>query len=252
MTEKHYNLGHFVWRELIAADVEAAKRFYGELLGWRFGEMPMGDGPAYTLIQVGEKMVGGMMPPPMPGMPSHWMSYVSVDDVDAATARVKAHGGSVAAGPMDIAVGRLAVVADPSGAHFTLWRSKDGDGGPVDRPALGEFCWETLSTPSGEGAQAFYPEVLGWKQGVGPAPDMLVFNAGELPVADVQVTTDMPPHWLTYVVVADAVAAREHAEKLGAHVIVPLIPVPGVGNIAIIADPVGGVVGLFEAHFPEA
>lgn len=250
MSEKHYNYGHFVWRELIATDVEKAKGFYGELCGWRFQDvqMPMG---TYTLIQNNGKEIGGLMASPMPGMPSHWMSYASVPEVDAAVERVKAHGGSVAAGPMDISVGRLAVVADPAGAHFTVWHAKDGDGGPVQQPQRGEFCWETLSVPDAGQTEAFYSAVLGWKRGVGPAPDMLVFNAGEVPVADVQVTTQAPPHWLTYIVVDDAATARDRAAKLGAHVLVPMIPVPGVGNIAIIADPVGGVIGLFEAQMPD-
>lgn len=251
MSEPHYNHGHFVWRELITSNIEAAKGFYGELLGWKFQTMDMPNGTQYTVAQAGEKMVAGIMAPPMPNMPTHWMPYASVADVDAAAKAAEAAGGSVAAPPMDISVGRFAVVADPGGAHFTVWKANDGDGGPVEVPGPGTFCWETVTVPDAGAITDFYKSVLGWRTDVGPAgPDSVVFKMGEFPVADVQVSDQAPPHWLTYVVAGEANAARERAKALGAQIIVPLIEVPNVGNIVLIQDPVGAFIGLFEPKFP--
>lgn len=248
--EPQYTFKHFVWRELMTPDVAAAKGFYGELLGWQFMSMPMPDGE-YTVIKLGEAFLGGMVASP-PGAPAAWLSYVSVPDVDAAAKAVEANGGKIVAPPMDIQPGRMAVVADPEGAHFTLWRSHSGDA-PVKTPGPATFCWETLTTPDAAASKAFYAAVVGWDVQIGPAgPDSVVFAAGEHPVADVQQTEAHPPHWLTYVVAGPLDEMREKAEGLGAQIVVPRIEVPKVGNIALIADPTGAFIGLFEPQMQIA
>jgi uncharacterized protein len=77
--------GAFSWCELMTTDVEAAKRFYTELLGWTTEEVP---GMSYTIVKTGGNGVGGIMavPPHAAGCPPQWGTYVTVDDVDA-TAR---------------------------------------------------------------------------------------------------------------------------------------------------------------------
>lgn len=248
MSDVTYTPGVFVWRELMTSDVGRARAFYSELLGWSFQDAPMGDF-TYTLIQSGEKQIGGMAPlDPSAGHPPHWMSYVSVDDVDAAAERAKQSGGSVPVGPMDIPnVGRFAVVGDRDGAYFSLFKSAQGDL-PQSMPGVGAFCWETLSAKDVDGAKQFYEAVVGWKVGPGPGgnPDVPVFRAGEAQVADVQKAEHFPPHWLTYVVVGKLEEARDRVEPLGGKVVVPLIEVPHVGRIALIADPTGAHIGLFE------
>lgn len=111
--------GSFGWNELMTNDVEAAKRFYEATLGWTFDGMPMEKG-TYWLAKVGDKMVGGVMNMEgvvPPGVPPHWFSYVEVDDVDARVAKIEAAGGMVMRAPFDIPeVGRIAILADPTGA----------------------------------------------------------------------------------------------------------------------------------------
>ena len=65
-----------------------------------------------------------MVGPQWQGVPAHWMSYFTVDDVDAAAAKVKELGGNVCVPPTDIPVGRFAVVSDPAGATFSLFKGK--------------------------------------------------------------------------------------------------------------------------------
>ncbi len=85
--------GVFSWNELITVDVDAAKAFYGELLDWTFQEMN-GGAMACTIAKAGEREVAGMMvKPPVAGdMPMTWWAYVTVDNVDARTARVESLG----------------------------------------------------------------------------------------------------------------------------------------------------------------
>ena len=115
--------GEFSWNELIASDEAAQKKFYTSLFGWKaeaFGDSEK----TYTLFKQGDTMVGGMMKCPQPGSPSHWLAYVSVDDVDATVANAKKLGGKSAVEPMDIPdVGRIAVLIDPKGAAIGLYKS---------------------------------------------------------------------------------------------------------------------------------
>ena len=236
----------------MTSDLEKAKGFYGELFGWKFEEMPMPSG-SYTMIKAGERFVGGMMakPPNMAEIPSHWVTYISVSDVDAAVAGATKLGGKAVFGPETMpGVGRMATVVDPNGAVLAVMRGEKGDGPLPERPSLGEFCWETLTTPDGTKSKAFYAALCGWKTVKGPVSDeMIVFgtDSGEQ-VADVQETKDVPPSWLTYVVVEKRDAARARAEKLGAKVLMPSIEVPNVGSIAVVADPNGAVLGLFQPN----
>lgn len=114
--------GAFCWNELVTKDLEAAKNFYTELLGWQLKESTAA-GMAYNEIVVGGEHIGGMyqMMAEQGDGPSHWMAYVAVDDVDAKARRVEELGGRVCVRPMDIPnVGRFCVVNDPTGATISL------------------------------------------------------------------------------------------------------------------------------------
>ncbi len=114
--------GSFCWNELMTSDAEASRKFYTELFGWESNEMKVGE-TNYTVFKSGDKMIGGMMQMTAEcgEMPSHWMSYVAVDDVDGTVARVESLGGKTCVPPSDIpTVGRFAVITDPSGATISL------------------------------------------------------------------------------------------------------------------------------------
>jgi uncharacterized protein len=110
--------GTLTWNELITTD-PAAVKFYEQVLGVTTSTMDMGTGE-YTLFHVGDQMVGGGTPPPMEGVPNHWHVYFAVDDADATAAKATELGGSVVVAPFDSPVGRMAVLADPQGAVFSI------------------------------------------------------------------------------------------------------------------------------------
>ena len=121
--------GTFCWNELASSNLGACKQFYAEIFGWQFKEnAPMADcdgaGMIYNEISVdGKKQFGGMfqMGKEFGDAPSHWMSYIAVDDVDAAAEKITALGGKICVPPMDIPdTGRFCVANDPSGATFSL------------------------------------------------------------------------------------------------------------------------------------
>jgi uncharacterized protein len=116
--------GTFCWNELATRDLDAAKSFYTELLGWQLKESNAA-GMAYNEIVTADgEHIGGLyaMGPECGGdAPSHWMAYVAVDDVDARAARVEGLGGKLCVPPTDIPnVGRFCVVTDPAGATISL------------------------------------------------------------------------------------------------------------------------------------
>ena len=124
MDDRMKNHGHIGWCDLMSDDVDRARDFYTGVLGWETEVMDVGQGP-YTVFKVGELPVAGLMAKPPEGpassAPTAWTSYVTVDDVDARTARVTGAGGVVLAGPMDIpTVGRMSIVQDPTGGVIGL------------------------------------------------------------------------------------------------------------------------------------
>ena len=112
--------GNFHWNELLTSDVERAKRFYGETIGWTFQPMPMPDGATYWVASMDGKPVAGIFPtnrPEYKGVPEAWMSYLAVDDVDARVKKAVAAGAKLMKPIFDIPdVGRLAILTEPGGA----------------------------------------------------------------------------------------------------------------------------------------
>jgi predicted enzyme related to lactoylglutathione lyase len=117
--------GALVWNECQTPDVAAAAKFYQELFGWGTDEMDMGPAGVYTVFTLNSEGVAGAMPPPMEGIPPHWGAVFAVDDCDGCVETARGAGGTILAGPMDIPVGRQAVIADPAGATFTVIKMAD-------------------------------------------------------------------------------------------------------------------------------
>jgi predicted enzyme related to lactoylglutathione lyase len=116
----------WIWHECVTSDVVGAKAFYTGLFGWTAQDVQMPTGP-YTLFLKNGANVGGCMPIPtengQPCCPPNWCSYVHVDDVDASANKAGDLGGKVVAGPMDVpGIGRFAVLLDPQGASFAIFR----------------------------------------------------------------------------------------------------------------------------------
>jgi predicted enzyme related to lactoylglutathione lyase len=113
----------FVHVELMTNDVEAAKKFYGSLFDWKLEDVPSMN---YTLIRVGEGTGGGMMKNPISLAPPSWLAYVEVSDVESTTRRARELGATVLKDRTEIPdMGAFSVLADPQGASFALWESKE-------------------------------------------------------------------------------------------------------------------------------
>ncbi len=111
--------GTFAWNELLTSDVEAAKRFYAQAVGWHFEPMQMND-RTYWVAKLADRPVAGIMDMEgvtPPGAPPHWFSYLEVEDVDRLAAAIESNGGRLLKPLFDIpGVGRIAIVSDHAGA----------------------------------------------------------------------------------------------------------------------------------------
>ena len=117
----------FVHVELQTNDLAKAKQFYSKLFDWKLQDMPMPGGGSYTMIDVGGGTGGGMMTNQAPGTPPHWMAYVGVDDVRAATRKAKDLGAKVVVDVMEVGeYGTMSVITDPTGATIAMWQPKGG------------------------------------------------------------------------------------------------------------------------------
>ncbi len=244
MSEPTWTPGQFVWRELLTQDVAASKDYYSKLFGWSFMESPANEGYFLITPPGGEKPIAGMLKIPMEGVPSHWLSYVSSDDVAASCARVTASGGKIFVPPKDVPnVGTFSVMADRTGAMFAVYRSASGDPQP-GMPGEACFCWETLMSSDKDAAKAFYGEAMGWKT---EESGHVIFKSGDAQVADLEGTPPgVPDHWLTHVVTKDVAASLKTAEEHGGTVVMPATPIPGIGQISCIRDPQGAHICPFQ------
>ena len=112
--------GEVCWNEYLASDTAAATAFYTGLFGWTADGM-VGESSGYTILKNGITPAAGLTHTPAPGIPSHWLTYILVEDCAVSAAKAQALGGKILSGPTDITPGRLAIVADPQGAVFGLF-----------------------------------------------------------------------------------------------------------------------------------
>ncbi|HYM44619.1 MAG TPA: VOC family protein [Solirubrobacteraceae bacterium] len=112
--------GALVWNELGSPDLDASTAFYSGLFGWAIAPFE-GSPEPYLSIKNGGASNGGIRPLTPPGTPPYWLVYFGVEDLDAALAKVAELGGVKHAGPIDIQMAKIAVVADPQGAVFALY-----------------------------------------------------------------------------------------------------------------------------------
>jgi uncharacterized protein len=254
-TFERYAQGTPSYAELVTPDQEGAKAFYGPLFGWDLEDVPMGDMGVYVAVSKGGDAVAGISGP-MPGMEDHpawWGVYLTVDDVDATTAKVAAAGGRVDAEPFDVFdMGRMSSIADPTGARVNLWQPRSSIGTELANEP-GTPIWNEVLTTDVAAATAFYAEVLGvgWEeQDMEGGPPYTCLMVDGRPVGGAMALTEemhgVPPHWNVYFNVESVDDTVDRATGLGATVVAPAFDVPTVGRLAALNDPQGGMFWLMQ------
>jgi predicted enzyme related to lactoylglutathione lyase len=271
-----YPAGVPCWLDTAQPDPEAAVSFYTGLFGWEFEDRMPADSPGrYFVAQLHGRDVAavGSQPEGLPPTPV-WNTYVWVDSADAATAKAKDAGGRVLVEPFDILdAGRMAMLADPEGAAFSVWQAKEHKGAQlVNEP--GTWNFSELNTRDRNGAEAFYRALFGWELqsfdlGAGEFNFWRLSGYGDhlakrdpdlrdrleadsapggfedavaalVPIAGDSSPEEMPAHWSVTFAVDDADAVADTAAKLGGKVLAAPFDAPYV-RMTVVSDPQGAV-----------
>jgi predicted enzyme related to lactoylglutathione lyase len=246
--------GRFVWYELMTTDVEAAKAFYANVVGWGTQDASM-PGMAYTLFTAGGASVSGLMDLPEDarrlGFKPGWLGYVGVDDVDATVDRIKQLGGGLHVPPKEIPnMSRFSVALDPQMATIALFKwLQGGQEQPAELDAPGRVGWHELLAADWEKAFAFYRELFGWQKAetdTGAVGTYQLFSAAGQTIGGMltKPSTVPVPFWLYYFNVGDIDVAIKRVKAGSGQVFTGPIEVPGDRWIAQCTDPQGAIFAL--------
>lgn len=247
-------LGKFVWYDQMSNDLPGSEKFYSKVVGWDLAPNTM-NAQKYTLLKVGDNMVGGLMPIPedaakMGARPA-WMGYIAVDDVKKYADKVKAAGGVIHRPPTEIPnIGTFAVAGDPSGAGFLLFKGDGGEAPMQDPMKPGHIGWHELHGGDPEKSFAFYSGLFGWTKGealnMGAMGTYQIFSTKGQQSGGMMKKMDQEPmaHWLYYISVDAIDAAQERMKSAGGQVIHGPMEVPGGAWIINGIDPQGAMFAL--------
>ncbi|MDQ3762100.1 MAG: VOC family protein [Actinomycetota bacterium] len=236
------------WADLAVSDVDAAKEFYAAVLGWTYSDRGAEYGH-YQMCQRDGHSAAGIGPLQSADQPPAWTTYLASDAVDDTARKITENGGTLIAEPFDIPdSGRLCIALDPQGAAFGVWQaSKDVGAEIYNEP--GSLVWNEAAVPDPEADRQFYSAVFGYSyQPVeGAGSEYTTFHRGGDPLGGIGGLSDspaeMPPHWMTYFMVADADTAVAAATELGATVLSGPLDTP-YGRMATITDPQGATFSI--------
>lgn len=245
------------WADAMFTDLEGAKQFYGDVLGWTFGESSSEYGN-YTQAYANGKAVAAVVPP-MPGQEgaSQWCLYFASPDAAATAAKIRESGGDVLMQPMRVGdFGTMCLAREPSGAVFGVWQGDAHEGfEAVAEP--GAYCWAEVFTREPEKADAFLSSVFPYrmKEMADEHVDFRLFDLGADPVLGrMRMGEEFPPEVPSYVnvyfTVDDCDAAVDRAVKRGAVLRFGPMTSP-FGRFAALTDPQGAHFSVIDVTTTE-
>lgn len=248
--------GQFVWYELMTSDAAGAKQFYPTVTGWSTEDWQNSD---YTMWTSGGIPLGGIVQLRADqleqGMRPNWMPYIESDDVDATARLAASSGGRVLFGPQDIpGTGRFAVLADPQGAVFAIYKSVSPTEGFDGDPIVGHFSWHELLTSDAAAALDFYRRLFGWDKAgdfeMGPSGIYQMYGHGGRRYGGIfnrsEEMGSVPPYWTCYVHVRDIDRAVAAVKKGGGTLMYGPTEVPGGDWVAGVMDPQRAAFALHQ------
>lgn len=253
---KKHQAGTFSWVDLATTDLEAAKKFYTELFGLKAVDTPAGPDMVYTMLNLNDKPVAAMYEfskeQHEQGLPPHWVSYVTVENVDETLEKAKALNGTIIQEGFDVFdSGRMGIIQDPTGAGLALWEPKQAIGAHF-KNIPGSLCWNELGTTDTEAAKSFFTQLFNWESHTSETVNITytVFLLDENPVAGMyqmpEEMGDIPSHWLPYFSVEDCDQSTAKAQEMGATVLQPPKYIPGTGKYSVLLDPQGAAFAIIK------
>ncbi|WP_030619773.1 VOC family protein [Streptomyces sclerotialus] len=240
------------WADAMLPDLEAGKRFYGELFGWSFVDGGPELGGYATALLDGRK-AAGLLPKRDGRMPTVWGVYFATSDIAATVAGVREAGGSVITGSTPIGdLGAMMLGVDPGGAVFGAWQAGRHEGFEAQAEP-GAYVWMGLSTRAPEAVDAFYGDVFGFEgvtDGAGATASFLPWRVagqereiGCRIVLDARAPAELPAHFTVFFLAEEMGAALRTVVRQGGKVLSEPQGTPG-GHLALVVDNQGAAFGL--------
>lgn len=252
--------------DLTVSDADRIRDFYQSVIGWTHMPLDMG-GYADYMMMANDQPAGGICHKRgvNAALPSHWMVYFIVSDMNASLQTVERLGGRILIRPQNNEGTRYAVIQDPAGAICALYEVA-----PVDEAGMtsqlagieaahsqpGHMAWVDLTVEDAETARDFYQQVIGWTSQTVPQEEGAeAYDDYNMCTADGTARTGichrrgmnamLPSQWMVYFVVPD-VDQSIRAVEAGGGSVIRSPEEGGGGRIAVIQDPAGAVCSLFE------
>lgn len=239
------------WADLMTPDADAARAFYKAIFGWDY-DIGGPEYGGYTTIRLGDYMIGGLsgMPPGMPPRTTAWGLYFATDDINADVARAVALGATLMYPPMFVdPFGHMVSLQDPTGAVFSLWQAGLNKGWQVNNQP-GSTAWHELYTPDAQKAVAFYTALLGASSNrmEGDFEYYVLNHDNDSLCGVMQIDPtwgDVPPRWINYFAVANAVETAALITKLGGQ-IMGNVDDTSFGKLVSAMDPFGAAFKILQ------
>jgi hypothetical protein len=238
----------------MTTDVDAAREFYGDLLGWQFDIGPAETG-YYSTALLRDRRVAGVYS--MGGdHPPVWTTYLATADADATADSAVRARGTIVQPTMDVmGLGRTGVLKDPSGGTFGIWQAGTHSGMQLANET-GAVIWDELMTRDYDAAKEFYAAVFSYtytdmgdenfRYSTAEVDGNTIGGIGALPD---EVPAEVPPHWRVYFAVDDADETVAKAVSIGAQVLRPAQDMP-YGRHADLLDPQGAAFSIIKPTAP--
>jgi predicted enzyme related to lactoylglutathione lyase len=235
------------WIDYGAADIDAAKAFYTDVLGWSYegGDDPQYGG--YLTAQTQGRAAAGMAPQQDPNDPPKWMTYFASDDVDGTAKRLTEAGGTLLFEPMDVGpMGRMVIARDPQGHPFGVWQAGEHTGARIYNEP-GSLVWNEAAVDDPKAAQEFYSAAFGFT--FDEIPDMggyATFKTDGGSLGGISATQPgHPTGWTSCFSVANTDKAVEAVQKAGGKVTMAAQDTP-FGRFAVLEDPWGAAFSVMQ------
>ncbi len=241
---------NFVWTDLSTFDLDATKGFYEKIFGWQYHAEA-----GYHLGYVGDQQAAGVYVMPEKfqkmRMPSFWMSYILVTDINTVVEKAKQMGGIVEVKPTDfMGGGQISLIRDPSGAGFTVWEGPDL-GGKDEGAQHGRMAWNELYVSDAALVLDFYKGVFGWsftrdQSYAGERYD--IYNGVGTAIAALEIIPNeikgKHEFWVPYFAVKDMTQALQVVTHQGGEIVDQSDR--GGTKLALVHDPQGAAFALTE------
>jgi len=235
------------WIDYGAGDMDGAKAFYGDLLGWTWtgGDEEYG---GYSNAEKDGSQVAGLGPLMAEGDAPAWTTYFATDDAPATAGRIRDAGGTVVVEPMEVGpMGTMVIALDPQGHAFGLWQAGEHTG--VQRfNEPGTLVWNEGAVDDTGSARRFYSAVFGfeWDPMEMEGMDYATFRTGDRPLGGLgQAQPGLPKGWTVCFAVASTDGAVGAVEAGGGKVLHPAEDTE-FGRFAVLEDPWGAAFSVME------